>query len=107
MFKSSIAGSSFPFAAAVFAVFTLSGPAALGQTVIAEYPHPAPMQVTETHDGFTARNGREMLQVTVCSDSVVHVVARPAGASDSPSPRPWMLDQAWSCPGAAFRFSQA
>src|SRR5690348_5910287 len=106
MFKSSIVSSSLPFAAAVLAAFTLSSPAASGQTVIAEYPHPAPMQVTQTHDGFTAQNSREMLQVTVCSDSVVHVVARPAGASASPSPRPWMLDQAESCPGAAAQFSQ-
>ena len=106
MFKSSIVRSCFPCAAAVVAALTLSGPAASGQTVVAEYPHPAPMQVTETHDGFTAQNSRETLQATVCSDSVIHVVARPAGESDSPSPRPWMLDQADSCPGAAFQFSQ-
>ncbi|HEV2323405.1 MAG TPA: TIM-barrel domain-containing protein, partial [Terracidiphilus sp.] len=68
--------------------------------------HPAPMQVTETRDGFTAQNSREVLQVSVCGDSVVHVVARPAGAPDTSSPRPWMLDNAESCPGAAFKFSQ-
>lgn len=93
------------FAAACFIPVVLSGRVSLGQTVIDEYPHPAPMQVAETHGGFRGQNSREVLQVTVCSDSVVHVVARPAGAPDTTSPRPWMLDGA--CPGGGFKFAQA
>jgi alpha-D-xyloside xylohydrolase len=90
-----------------FAAADLGSPAASAQTVIAEYPHPAPMQVTETQNGFTAENSREVLRVTVCSDSVVHVVGSPAGAPDVTSPRPWMLKKSESCPGAAFKLSQA
>ena len=101
-------GSSRLVLAAAFAVLlAVFAPAALSQTVIAEYPHPAPMQVTQTSGGFRAENSRETLQVTVCGDSVVHVVGRPAGASESVSPRPWMLDSSQTCPGAASNFSQA
>ena len=91
---------------APLALLAVSAPAALSQTVINEYPHPAPMQVAEAPHGFTAQNSREVLQVTVCGDSVIHVVARPVGAPDRTSPRPWMLDTSEACPGAAFKFSQ-
>jgi alpha-D-xyloside xylohydrolase len=79
----------------------------LGQTAIASYPHPAPMQPVQSARGFTARNGYETLEVTVCGDSAIHVVARPAGRPATSSPRPWMLPAAQACPGAPFEFGQS
>jgi alpha-D-xyloside xylohydrolase len=80
---------------------------AVGQTVTGEMPHPAAMQALQSPTGLTAHNDREVLEVTVCGDSMVHVVARPAGAPSSTAPRPWMLAQAQSCPGSSFQFSQS
>jgi alpha-D-xyloside xylohydrolase len=77
------------------------------QTVAGEASHPSAMQAEKSPGGLTAHNDYEALEVTVCGDSLVHVVARPAGAPVSTAPRPWMLDKSQSCPGAAFQFSQA
>ncbi len=86
----------------------LSASAAVpGQAITGDVPHPGAMQVVESPAGLTAHNEREVLDVTVCGDSLVHVVARPAGAPASTAPRPWMLDPAQSCPGAKFQFSQS
>jgi alpha-D-xyloside xylohydrolase len=65
------------------------------------------MESVPSPGGLTAHNDREVLEVTVCGDALVHVVARPVGAPVSTASRPWMLDQAESCPGAAFQFSQS
>ena len=68
-------------------------------------PGPPPAQVEQTRYGFHATAGTEVLEVTVCTDSVIHVVTTP-NPSASESPKPWMLDAQQSCPGAAFTFSQ-
>ncbi len=65
------------------------------------------MQAVQTHAGMTARNDREVLDVTVCGDSVIHVVARPVQAPAPDAPRPWMRANAQACPGAPFQFSQS
>jgi len=80
-------------------------PSAPGQ-IIAEYPHPAPMQASPSATGFSAHNDREQLEITVCSDSVLHVTARPADAPAAHEAQPWLLPAAQSCPGAAFQFAQ-
>ncbi|MGA3161043.1 MAG: TIM-barrel domain-containing protein [Terracidiphilus sp.] len=82
------------------------GGRAAGQDFTGEIPVPAAMQAAQTPAGLTARNNREMLEVTVCSDSLVHVVARPLAAPVTAAAQPWMLDPAVTCPGAAFQFSQ-
>jgi alpha-D-xyloside xylohydrolase len=64
------------------------------------------MQSVHTSSGLSASNERESLEVTVCGDSLVHVVARPAGVPVSKAERPWMLDPTIACPGGAFQFSQ-
>jgi alpha-D-xyloside xylohydrolase len=64
------------------------------------------MQVEKTPWGLTAHNNYEVLEVTVCWESLVHVVARPVGTPVSTASRPWMLDKAEACPGAAFKFSE-
>lgn len=83
----------------------IAAPCALAQTVIAEYPHPAPMQAAQTPGGFSAQNERERLEVTVCSSSLIHVVARPIADPASTAARPWMLEAKAACPGAPFQFS--
>jgi alpha-D-xyloside xylohydrolase len=65
------------------------------------------MRAVQSPTGLTAQNDREVLEVTVCGDSLVHVVARPAGTPASTDPRPWMLDQGVFCPGSAFQFSHS
>jgi alpha-D-xyloside xylohydrolase len=65
------------------------------------------MQVQQSPNGFTARDDREELAVTVCGDSLIHVTARPL---NSPAPaefQPWMLSQMGACPGAAFQFNDS
>ena len=63
--------------------------------------------VSETHEGFTATIGNENLRLTVCSDSVIHVVAGPGDAATTPGgEQPWMLPLPESCPGATFKFAQ-
>ena len=80
---------------------------AAGQMATGEVPVPSAMKVSQSPVGLTAQNDHEVLEVTVCSDSLVHVVARPVGTPASTDPRPWMLPTAQACPGAAFQFSQS
>ena len=65
------------------------------------------MQVQRSSTGFTARNDREVLAVTVCGDSLIHVTARPLNAPAPAESQPWMLSQAEACPGATFQFNDA
>jgi alpha-D-xyloside xylohydrolase len=98
-----------PFLSSVF-VATALVVSALGieaQTVIGEFPHPAAMQVSESSSGFSAHNDFETIEVTVCGDSRVHVVARAAQAPATNPQQPWMLDAAQSCPGAHFQFAES
>jgi alpha-D-xyloside xylohydrolase len=62
--------------------------------------------VSETHAGLTAKIGNENLRLTVCTDSVIHVVAGPADAASDNADQPWMLPASESCPGATFKFAQ-
>ncbi|MGB6723084.1 MAG: hypothetical protein WBE72_19965 [Terracidiphilus sp.] len=64
--------------------------------------------VQQTATGFVAELNHETVQVTVCSGSVLHIVASPG---DVPAPgaspaQPWMLSDATACPGALFNFTQ-
>src|ERR1039458_5373864 len=68
-------------------------------------PGPPPARVEQTSHGIRATAGNEILEVTVCTDSVIHVVATPEPSAPA-SPRPWMLDALQSCPGAPFTFTQ-
>jgi alpha-D-xyloside xylohydrolase len=95
---------SVPFCLSLIVAFASSASA---QPVTGGIAHPAAMQVQQSPTGLTAHNDYETLEVTVCGDSIVHVAARPAGAPVSAASRPWMLDKAQSCPGAAFQFAQS
>ena len=64
------------------------------------------IKVDQTPHGLRATVGPEVVEVTVCRDSVIHVVASPNGPLASEHPRPWMLDAQEACPGATFTFAQ-
>ncbi len=69
-------------------------------------PGLTPAVVHPTSSGFQAVLGPETLDVTVCADSVLHIVATPH-PSTAPAPqRPWILDPRVSCPGAPHTFNQ-
>ncbi len=68
-------------------------------------PGPPPVQVEQTSRGIRAIAGKEVLEITVCADAVIHVVATPEPSAPA-APRPWMLDAQQSCPGAPFTFTQ-
>jgi alpha-D-xyloside xylohydrolase len=66
---------------------------------------PPPALVEQTTHGIRATAGKEILEVTVCADAVIHVVATPEPSAPT-APRPWMLDAQQSCAGAPFTFGQ-
>jgi alpha-D-xyloside xylohydrolase len=88
-------------------ILPFGSPIASGQLVTGAAPRPAAMQAVQSPTGFAAHNDREQLEVTVCSNSLIHVTARPTGVRASPEVQPWMLAQTAVCPGAAFQFSQS
>jgi alpha-D-xyloside xylohydrolase len=65
------------------------------------------VEVTRTGDGLTAKIGEETLSVSVCGESVIHVVATPKSAESLRNDHPWILDSKQSCLGAQFHFSQS
>ncbi len=89
--------------AAVALVLVLMPPAGFAQMPGQTLPQ---IRVEQTEHGLRANVGREVIDVTVCRDSVVHVVASPSGPLTTEKPRPWMLSPQQACPGAAFRFAQ-
>src|SRR5579862_6280376 len=70
-------------------------------------PQPGAMRIEKSSTGLIAHNDYETLELTVCGDTLIHVVARPQGASAESASRPWMLDSAQSCPGSQFQFSES
>jgi alpha-D-xyloside xylohydrolase len=75
--------------------------------ITGEVPHPSTMQAQQSPTGFTARNDREVIEVTVCGDSLIHVTARALNASVVAESQPWMLAREEACPGAAFQFNDS
>ena len=66
-----------------------------------------PVTAARAGDGLTAKVGDENLHLSVCSDSVIHVVASPKPLDSISHDQPWMLDPKQACPGARFRFFEA
>ena len=56
---------------------------------------PPPAQIEQTSYGIRATAGSEVLEVTVCADSVIHVVV--TAPSAPASPRSWMFDSQQAC----------
>jgi alpha-D-xyloside xylohydrolase len=80
-------------------------PRAISQMPGQEKPTLAPVAVQRSERGFHATVGAESLDVTVCGDSLIHVLGWPDGSAPA-GPQPWMLDAALACPGAPFQFAQ-
>ncbi len=68
-------------------------------------PGHSPAQVEQTSHGMQVTTGKETLEVTACTSSVIHIVATPE-PSAAASPRPWMLPAQQSCPGVPVEFSR-
>jgi hypothetical protein len=88
------------------ACFLLFAVIASGQASDVADSRPSAAEAAQTSGGFTAHNDRETLEMTVCSDAVIHVTARPIGVPPAAEAQPWMLPREQACPGAAFQFSQ-
>jgi alpha-D-xyloside xylohydrolase len=105
-------GSTFlrlrPFAVFCFAFLPLIS---ANQTVLAQMPGQStplepPVVVTQSEQGLRAVIGEEQLAITVCGDSVIHVVGTPSASVKNDSPKPWMLDAKESCAGSKFEFDK-
>src|SRR5207253_1124593 len=77
---------------------------AAGQVGQVKYPPPPQptITVTRTPTGLEARSTLEVLNVSVCRDTVLHVVGQAPSADATKLTKPWMLPAAESCPGARF-----
>jgi len=69
-------------------------------------PGPPPTKARQTAYGLRGTSSSEVLEVTVCGESVIHVVARPGQPDSEPAQRPWILEAQQSCPGASFTVAQ-
>src|SRR4029077_1147825 len=73
-------------------------PSQLTAQVLGSVPPLPPITVSRAGDGLMAKIGDESLQVSVCRDSVIHVVASPKSLdSIRHHDQPWMLDRRQSC----------
>ena len=70
-----------------------------------ELPPQPQITVTGTAGGLSAIIGSESLHATVCSDTVIHIVAGPGEPSSASPEQPWMLPASDACPGAKFEFT--
>ncbi len=78
---------------------------ALSQMPGQQMPGLSPIAVQQSEHGMRATMGSEVVEVTVCGASVIHVLAKPDAAVQT-GPKPWMLDASQSCVGAPFQFTQ-
>jgi alpha-D-xyloside xylohydrolase len=76
------------------------------QTLGQQMPDQPVVAANQSDDGLRATVGNEELAISVCGDSIIHVVATP-GQPVKTSPKPWMLDPAQSCSGARFKFAKS
>jgi len=81
-------------------------PPQLAAQILGKLPPLPPIIVTKAGDGLTAKIGDETLHISVCTDSVIHVVASPKPVDALKGPQSWMLDPKQSCPGANFQFAE-
>jgi alpha-D-xyloside xylohydrolase len=78
---------------------------AMAQMPGQQMPGLSPIAVQQSEHGMHATMGSEVLDITVCGGSVIHVLAKPDAAART-GQRPWMLDASQSCAGAPFQFAQ-
>ena len=83
----------------------LTVPVALSQMPGQQMPGLPPIAAQQSEHGIRATVGAEVVDITVCGDSVIHVLAK-VDVAAKVGERPWMLDASQSCPGAPFQFAQ-
>ena len=83
--------------------FLVSAAPHLAAQITGDAPPTPVIAVHSNSTGFTATVNSESLSLTVCGDSVLHVVATPTSAP-SQARHPWILSD--SCPGAPFTFKK-
>ena len=84
----------------------IARPSQLSAQLLGALPPLPPITVAQAADGMNAKIGDESLHVSVCSDSVIHVVASPKPPDSVKPYQPWLLDPKQACPGARFQFSE-
>ena len=80
--------------------------AAFAQMPGQSIPEQPAVRAMQTEHGMHATVGDEVIEITVCGDSVIHVMAKPNAARPHSAEKPWMLDEQQSCPGAPLTFAQ-
>ncbi len=98
--------SSLRWGSILFAVCLLESQATHAQMPGQQIPDQPVITVNQSEDGLRATVGDEQLAITVCGDSVIHVVATPGAPPEKATPKPWMLEPAQACPGAKFQFAK-
>jgi alpha-D-xyloside xylohydrolase len=96
-------GSRLPISA--IALLLAASAAHAAQMPGQKAPGPPPAQVEQTSHGLRTTAGSEVVEITVCTDAVIHVVATQEPSAPA-APRPWILDAQQSCPGAAITLTQ-
>jgi alpha-D-xyloside xylohydrolase len=89
----------------VLLVLFLTAPGGRGQMPGQQMPGLPPIAAQQSEHGIRATVGAEVVDITVCGDAVIHVLAK-VDAEAKVGERPWMLDAGQSCPGAPFQFTQ-
>ena len=89
-------------------VFSVGAVVCWGQASKNTPPHPS-VTVKAAANGLIATIGDETLRVTICGESLIHIVAAPGdGSVKSATPeQPWMLSTDSACPaGTKFGFAE-
>lgn len=99
----------FLFAARVLgglgmAALAASSAQVLAASSVGAQPSGSVNEVVQSAKGISMRTASENLRITVCGDSVLHVVAGQHALESGE--QPWMLSPEVSCPGAQFTFSE-
>lgn len=92
---------------ALFALALAVPPDAKGQMPGQSIPDQPTIVVAQSEHGMRATVGSEVVEISVCMGSAIHVVASPNGPLSGKMARPWMLDAQQSCPGAPFQFAKS
>jgi alpha-D-xyloside xylohydrolase len=91
---------------AVVAVILAAGRGAQGQMPGQSLPDQPAIAAVQSERGMRATVGSEVVDISICTDSAIHVVASPNGPPPDKIARPWMLDASQSCPGISFQFAK-
>jgi len=82
------------------------GSVVFGQMPGQSIPEQPPVAVQQVAHGMQATVGSEIVAITVCGHSVIHVMAQPNASVPAIGQQPWMLGTQQYCPGAPFTFVQ-